>query len=322
MTIKKAILTLISIGIILIMTGCSGASNANGGSKNVMITTGDTGGTLYPIGASITKIVNDKQKDIKLTNQASGGSVENVNLLQQNDSEFAIIGGDVATDAYEGEDFFKDEPKNVSGVFAAYSQPLAILTRADSPINSIQDIKGKSIRVGEPGSGNEVKTKKVLENLGITYDDINPQFISFSESVDALKNNQIDAAMFWAGSPNASIMDLSTTEDIKLISLSEEERKVISSKMPYFENYSIPAGVYDGVDEEVQTLSVNAQVVASNEASEEVVYSFTKALFENLESFNESHGAVKDLTVENAASNTIPLHPGAEKYFKEKGIIE
>jgi uncharacterized protein len=311
---------LVSLMVIVGMVGCS--NSASGDSSNVIITTGGTGGTLYPIGASITKIINANQDSIKVTNQSSGGSVENITLLENDEVEFAIIGGDVAVNAYEGVGIYEGEAKDVSGVFVAYDQPLAFITLADSNINSIEDIKGKKVRVGQPGSGNEKKTKEMLGVLGITYDDFDPQFISFSEAVDALKNNQIDAALFWSGSPNASIMDLATTEDIKLIGLSDEERQTISDAHGYYVDYTLPAGVYEGIDEDVQTLSVNAQVVAANDVDNEIVYNFVKTLFENVDEFSSSHDAVKDFTSESATKNTIPLHPGAEKYYKEAGIIE
>ncbi|MBD1382934.1 TAXI family TRAP transporter solute-binding subunit [Metabacillus arenae] len=327
MTTKKVAGLFISLMVIFAMIGCSGNSssgnsNAGGNKSNVTITTGGTGGTLYPIGASITKIVNGGQDTIKVTNQASGGSVENVTLLQNGDAEFAVIGGDVAVNGYEGTDIYKDDPQKLSGVFVAYDQPLTIVTHADTDINSIQDIKGKKVVVGQPGSGNEVKSKQMLEILDITYDDFKPQFISFSEAVDALKDNHVDVAMFWAGSPNASIMDLATTEDIKFISLSNEERELVSGTHAYYVDYTLPSGLYEGMDEDVTTLSVNAQIVTSPEVNEDVVYTFVKTIFENVEEFNASHDAVKDFSLETASRNTIPLHPGAEKYFKEVGAIE
>jgi TRAP transporter TAXI family solute receptor len=332
MATKKIVGLLISLMAIFAMVGCSGNSNAgnsgegnsssSGNTSNVVITTGDTGGTLYPIGASVTKIVNSGQDTIKLTNQASGGSVENVTLLQNGDAEFAIMGGDVAVNGYEGTDTYEGDPQKLSGVFVAYDQPLTIVTLADSDINSIQDIKGKKVVVGQPGSGNEVKSKRMLEILDITYDDFNPQFISFSEAVDGLKDNHVDVGMFWAGSPNASIMDLATTKDIKFITLSDEERELVSSKHGYYVDYTLPAGLYKGMDEDIQTLSVNAQIVTSPEVDEEVVYTFVKTLFENVDTFNTSHDAVKDFSLEKASKNTIPLHPGAEKYYKEVGAIQ
>ncbi|RBW68566.1 TAXI family TRAP transporter solute-binding subunit [Bacillus taeanensis] len=322
MKTRKIVGLFISLIVIFAMVGCSDNSSAGGNKSNVTITTGGTGGTLYPIGASITKIVNGGQDTIKVTNQASGGSVENVTLLQQGDAEFAIMGGDVAVNGYEGADVYEGNPQKLSGVFVAYDQPLTIVTLADSDINSIQDIKGKKVVVGQPGSGNEVKSKRMLEILDITYDDFEPQFISFSEAVDALKDNHVDVGMFWSGSPNASIMDLATTEDIKFISLSDEERERVSSTHAYYVDYTLPAGLYEGMDEDMTTLSVNAQVVTSPEVDEDVVYTFVKTLFENVDDFSVSHDAVKDFSLKTATENTIPLHPGAEKYYKEVGAIE
>ncbi|WP_339183399.1 TAXI family TRAP transporter solute-binding subunit [Oceanobacillus sp. FSL W7-1293] len=321
MKIKKIMFLILLTSIFMVMAACSGNSDASN-SNNAIITTGGTGGTLYPVGASITKVVNGGQDTIKLTNQASGGSVENVSLLHNGDAEFAIIGGDEAINAYEGTDHYEDDPQNINGVFVAYDQPLAIVVRADSNISSVQDIKGKKVVVGQPGSGNEVKTKRMLEILDIKYKDIDPQFIGYSEAVDALKDNHVDVILFWAGSPNASIMDLATTEDINLISLSKEEQELISDTHSYYGEYTIPAGTYEGVDKDIETLSVNAQIVTNSEVDEDIVYTFTKTIFENIEEFNTSHDAIKDFSLETATNNPIPLHPGAEKYYKEVDAIE
>lgn len=323
MNTKKVISLFILLLAASMVIGCSNSSSSsesnegNSSTSNAIITTGGTGGTLYPIGASLTKIVNANQDKVKLTNQASGGSVENVTLLQSGSAQFAIMGGDVAASGYEGKDDYEGDPQKLSGVFVAYDQPLAIVAPANSDINSLQDIKGKKVVVGSPGSGNEVKTKLMFDILGITYDDFKPEFVGYSEAVDALKDKNVDAALFWAGSPNASIMDLSTTHDMKFIPLSDEEIEKVSNERGHYTKYTLPAGLYEGLDEDMNTLSVNAQIVTSPEVDEEVVYSFVKSVFENEDKFRNSHDAVKDFTIESAHKDTIPLHPGAEKYYKE-----
>jgi TRAP transporter TAXI family solute receptor len=289
--------------------------------KNVILTTAGTGGAFYPIGAAMSKIINDNEPTLKVTSQASGGSIENIRLMENKEVEFALLGGDSAVQGFKGLGKFEGKPQNFSGLFSMYTQPLSLVVPADSSIKSFSDLAGKKVAVGAPGSGSEVKSKAVLEALGIPYDKIKPQFISFSEAVDGMKDGNIDVGMIWAGLPVPAIMDLSTVKEIRLIPFTEEEIKTINEAYPYIYKATIPAGTYKGVDVDVLGLAVNTQAVVRNDVDEETVYKFVKTLFENVDDLHAAHKAAKEITAKTAVHDVIPLHPGAEKYFKEIGVL-
>jgi hypothetical protein len=295
---------------------------ASGGKTNLILTTAGTGGAFYPIGAAMAKIVNDNEPTLNITSQASGGSVENVRLLENKEVDFAMLGGDVAVDAYQGIGDFEGENGNFSGLFAMYEEPLSIVVPANSDIHSISDLAGKKVAVGAPGSGTEVKNKALLTALGVPYDKMKPQFISFAESVDALKDGNIDASMVWAGIPVPSIIDLSTVKDIRLIGFTEDEVKKATEASPYLHQYVIPSGTYKGVNQDTISLSNKTQAVVRNDVDETAVYNFVKAVFEHIDDLHVAHDSAKEITAESAVENAIPLHPGAEKYFKEAGVIK
>ncbi|PWA07795.1 C4-dicarboxylate ABC transporter substrate-binding protein [Pueribacillus theae] len=306
-------------------SGLEGSSDSTSGeTQSVVLTTAGTSGTFYAVGAAFTQIVNNNSNVLDVTNQASGGSVENVRLIDNKEVAFAMLGGDSAVDAYNGKREFEGEPRKdeLKGLFSMYSQPLNLVALADSGIKSFSDLEGKKVAVGAPGSGSEVKSQITLESLGLPYDSgVKQQYLSFSEAADGMKDGQIDAAFVWAGVPTPAVQDLAAIRDIVVIPFTDEEVEKVNAAQEAIYGETIPGGTYDGVDEDIQTLAVNTQVVAGADVDEEIVYEFVKQIFDHIDDVHAAHNSMKEMTLESAPKNVIELHPGAKKYFEEKGVL-
>lgn len=289
----------------------------------ITIATGGTSGVYYPLGAGFSTILED-ELGIDSSVQATQASVENVNLVLEGLAELALITGDTAFQAYEGTGPFEEEgPKeDLRSLAALYPNYLQIVTTEESGINSFEDLKGKKISVGAPNSGTELAAQVLLEGHGLSYDDITPDYLSFAESVDQIKNGLVDAAILSSGIPNSGIMDLDTTDGIKLIPIEEEAMEYLTEKYSYLGETVIPANTYS-VDEDVSALEITNAMIVSKDLTEDEVYHMTKAIFENIDTLIETHSAAEDIDVSRAAEGlSIPLHPGAEKYFKEVGALD
>lgn len=289
----------------------------------ITIATGGTSGVYYPLGAGFSTILED-ELGIDSSVQATQASVENVNLVLEGLAELALITGDTAFQAYEGTGPFEEEgPKeDLRSLAALYPNYLQIVTTEESGINSFEDLKGKKISVGAPNSGTELAAQVLLEGHGLSYDDITPDYLSFAESVDQIKNGLVDAAILSSGIPNSGIMDLDTTDGIKLIPIEEEAMEYLTEKYSYLGETVIPANTYS-VDEDVPALEITNAMIVSKDLTEDEVYHITKAIFENVDTLIETHSAAEDIDASRAAEGlSIPLHPGAEKYFKEVGALD
>jgi len=258
---------------------------------------------------------------VKASAQATGGSADNLRLIDAGEAELGTVQNDVSWFAYTATDSFKDEQiQSFSVVSSLYAEYVQIVTRADSGINSIADFKGKSISIGAAGSGVYTNAMHVLEAAGLTVDDIDAQYLSFSESADGLKNKQIDAAFICAGIPNAAITELGSTTEVKLISLSDDEVAKLCAAHPTYANLKLPADTY-GLAEDVNCIAITALLVCSNELDEELVYNMTKALYEQEGIL--THAKAAEITLDTAfvGVGDLPLHPGAARYYQEAGVL-
>ena len=288
----------------------------------VSIGTGGTGGVYYPYGGGVAEIWSKKVDGIKAVAEVTGASVENTKLCSRGETLFGEIMSDVAYQAYTGTGKFKGKPQKILGMFVMYPNVYHVVTRADSGINALADLKGKKVSVGAPGSGTEFMTNLILEGaLGIPYSSFKVFRLSFNENANALKDNSIDVGIWCVAPPTSSIMDLATTHKIKIVPFTKAEIDQITSKYPFYSGYTLPAGVYKGQDQEVYTASVWNTFICNADLDEELVYKLTKAVFENQEYLIKIHHFAKYTTPENAVKySAIPLHPGAAKYIREKGI--
>lgn len=286
------------------------------------IATGGTTGTYYPLGGDIANLFNTVIPDVKASAQATGGSADNLRLIDAGDAELATVQNDVAIFAYSGTDSFAGEQiTSFSVISSLYAEYVQIVTRADSDIRSIADLAGKSVSIGAAGSGVYTNALHVLEAAGLTVDDIDAQYLSFSESADGLKNKQIDAAFICAGIPNAAITELASTTGVRLVSLSDEEAAALIEAHPTYSNLTLSADVY-GLEEDANCIAITALLVCAADLDENLVYDMTKALFEQEGIL--THAKAAEITLDSAfvGVGELPVHPGAARYYTEIGLLD
>lgn len=290
---------------------------------NMILATGGTSGTYYPLGGAMAQIFNTKIENTNVTAQATGASVENCKLLGAKEVELAILQNDMLDYAYKGVEAFEESKiENLRGIGTLYPEIVQIVASPDSEIENIEDLKGKKVSVGAPGSGVEANVRQIYEATNLTYNDMSVSYLSFSESADAFKDKHIDSFFVTAGIPNTAIQDISAQNKISMVSLTDDVIKNLTEKYPFFVEYTIPANTYNGQISEVKTVAVMATLATYAEVGDDVVYNITKALFNNLDELGEVHAKAKEVTLEGAVKGiSIPFHPGAEKYFKEKGLM-
>src|ERR1700754_3428587 len=289
----------------------------------INVLTGGTSGVYYPLGVAIGKIYSDKISDVKTRVQATKASVENLILLQQGRGELAFTLGDSLKAAWDGdvEAGFKNKLEKLRTIGAIYPNYIQIVATADSHIKTLADLKGKSLSVGAPKSGTELNSRAILAAAGLSYKDIGKvEYLPFAESVDLMKNRQLDATLQSAGLGVASLKDLSTTSDISVVSV---PKSIVDKIGLPFVPAVIPANTYTGQDKDVPTAAVINYLVTSSAVSDDLAYEMTKLVFESLPELANAYVAGKDIKLETAATGSpIPLHPGAIRYYKEKGLIK
>ena len=296
---------------------------AAGAQQFVNVLTGGTSGVYYPLGVAIGKIFSDKLPDVKTQVQATKASVENLILLQQGRGEVAFALGDSLKAAWEGDEEagFKAKLDRLRTIGAIYPNYIQIVATADSGIKTLADLKGKSLSVGAPKSGTELNSRAILAAAGLSYKDLGKvEYLPFAESVDLMKNRQLDATLQSAGLGVASLKDLSTSIDIVVVAV---PKQVVDKIGPPFTAVKIPANTYTGQEKDVPTAAVTNYLVTSTAVSDDLAYQMTKLIYESLPELANSHVAGKDIKLETAASGSpIPLHPGAIRYYKEKGLLK
>jgi len=290
---------------------------------NLVLATGGTAGTYYPFGGAMAKIWNSKIKDMNVTAQTSGASAENVRLVNKKEVELALVQSDTLDFAFNAKEAFKEPLKAMNAVAVLYPEIIQVVVGAASPIKSIADLKGKKVGVGAPGSGTEANFRQLLDAYGMKKEDVNAQFLSFSESAEAYKDKHIDAFIVTAGIPNAGIMDVATQNEIRILDIPADVAAKLTQKYPFLAAVKVPANTYKGQTAEVSTVAVNAVLICGSSLSEAMVYNLTKALFENQADLASAHAKGKELNIKTAVTGvSIPYHPGAVKYYKEKGLMK
>jgi TRAP transporter TAXI family solute receptor len=289
----------------------------------INILTGGTSGVYYPLGVALSKIYADKIPDVRTQVQATKASVENLNLLQAGRGELALALGDSVKGAWEGDPelgFAKKLPK-LRGLAAVYPNVIQVVASKESGIKSFADLKGKALSVGAAKSGTEVNARQIFGALGMSYKDLSKtEYLPFAESVELIKNRQLDATLQSAGLGVSSIRDLAASVPIQVVAVPED----VAGKLgPPFVATTIPADTYQGQDQAVPTLAVGNFLVTHEGVSDEIAYQMTKQLFENLDQMVSAHQAAKAISLEKATEGMpLPLHPGAARYYKEKGVLK
>ncbi|ASA55403.1 TAXI family TRAP transporter solute-binding subunit [Vibrio gazogenes] len=306
-----------------------GASTAVSAQEFITIGTGSVTGVYYPTGGAICKLVNKdrKEHDIRCSVESTGGSIYNVNTIRSGELDFGIVQSDWQYHGYNGTSKFAEQGpyKKLRAMFSLHTEPFNVIARTDAHINNIKDLKGKRVNIGNPGSGDRATMQVVMEKMGWTKDSFKlTSELKGSERSQALCDNKIDAFIYVVGHPNGSIKEATTSCDAKLIPVTGPEIDKIVAENPYYTYTNVPAGMYRGTDQDVKSFGVAATLVTSADVSDKVAYNVAKAVFENFDTFKRLHPAFAHLKKEDMvkAGISIPLHPGAVKYYKEVGLLK
>jgi uncharacterized protein len=295
--------------------------------KFITIGTGGQTGVYYVVGQSICRLVNRlEEANIKCNAPSTGGSVANINGIKSGELDMGVAQSDVQYQAYNGTGNFEGNPyEKLRAVFRVHGEPLTLLARADSGIKELDDLKGKRVNIGNPGSGQRNTMQVVMDAKGWTTDTFAlASQLDAAEQAAALADNNIDAMVYVVGHPNGSIQEATTTVDARLIPLNDEDVQGIVNEYPYYSSSVIPGGLYKGNPDDVETFGVAATFVTTAAADDEIIYQTVKAVFDNFDRFKRLHPAFENLVAEEMATQGLsaPLHEGAARYYREQGWIE
>ncbi|GAB3678079.1 TAXI family TRAP transporter solute-binding subunit [Halopiger thermotolerans] len=276
---------------------------------------GGTGGTYYPLSGDFKSIVSENTPhDLQV--QSTGASVENVGALGREETEFALIQNDIAYFAYNGtglEEFEGNALENIRGVATLYPETIHVITQADSGVESLSDLEGATVNTGDLGSGTQVNALQILESAGLSEGDFEEQNSDFATAADQIRDGDVDAAFVVGGWPVGSIEELATTSDISLVEISGDVRETIMGDAEWFAEDTVPAGTYDGIDEDVETVSVQAMIATHEAVDEEIVEEVTTAIFDNTDQITQKAEFISADSAQDGMP--IDLHPGAAAYF-------
>jgi TRAP transporter TAXI family solute receptor len=290
----------------------------------INVLTGGTSGVYYPMGVALSQIYTKAIPDAKISVQATKASAENLNLLQAGRGEIAFTLGDSLSDAWKGDEEagFKTPLKKLRTVAAIYPNYIQIVAAADSGIKTLADLKGKRLAVGAPKSGTELNSRAILKAAGMSYKDLGKvEYLPFGESIELMKNRQLDASLISAGLGVAAIRDLATSVKMIIVNIPADIIPKIGD--PAYQAATIPAKTYEGQAEEVATVKIQNFLVTHEGVPVDTIYKMTKSMFDNLDTMYAAHAAAKVITKEAGPKGPpVPLHPGAEKYYKEAGLLK
>ncbi|THV23162.1 TAXI family TRAP transporter solute-binding subunit [Peteryoungia ipomoeae] len=299
------------------------AATAARSEQFINILTGGTSGVYYPLGVALSKIYGDNIAETRTQVQATKASVENLNLLQQGKGELGFSLGDSVKMAAEGnaEAGFRGPLDKLRGIAAIYPNYIQIVATQEAGVKTVADLEGKSLSVGAAKSGTELNARAILGATSMSYEDLGKlEYLPFAESVELIKNRQLDATLQSSGLGNAALKDLSTSQAITVVAVPADVAEKLGS--PYAAAV-IPAGTYEGQTEDVPTVTVGNFLITHDGVSDELAYQMTKLLFENVPALTAAHSAAKDIDVKKAIEGMpVPLHPGAERYYKEIGVLK
>jgi len=305
--------------VALALCVCMVVSTAMAQQKFITVATGGTAGTYFPLGGAMSDIWNKNIKSMNATTMSTGASAANVALLKDNKVDVIFVQNDAAYYALNDLEIYKDKSfKDIRGMAALYNETCQLVALADSGIKTVADLKGKRVSVGAAGSGVELNARQILEAAGLTYADIKVQYLSFGESASNLKDGNIDAAFNTAGAPTAAIQDLSTSKKIVLVPVDGDLAAKLMKKYSFYTVEAIAANTYNGQTAEVKTVAVKSMLAVSAKLDANTVYDMLKTLYANPDRMIASHKKGADIKLATGTEGmSIPLHPGAEKFFKE-----
>ena len=309
---------------LLLACGCGGGTTDGKEPVYVTILTGNTSGVYYPLGVALSQLFRSAIPEANVSVQATAASGENLHLLQDGRGELGFTLGDVLLDAWEGnaDAGFKEPQRKLRSVAGIYRNFVQIVATASSGVHALADLKGKRISVGPPGSGTELNARAIMKAAGLSYQDFSKvEYLSFSDSVELMKNRQLDITLQSAGLGVASLRDLATSVPIVVVPIPAEIVARVGRTV--YQPGIIPAGTYEGQTAPVATAAIQNVLVTHDGVAQDVVYRMTKAMFENLDRLAAAHVAAKEISRDAAAKNLpVPLHPGAAMYYMQTGTTE
>lgn len=311
--------------MVALLVACGGGDEGAGGeTQYISIVSGGQQGLYYPSAIQFSNIINEAMPSLKVNVETSGGSVANARLLGQGEADLATMQNDIAYYASRGEGMFDAPIGNLRGLTAMYAEVVQIVARRDSGITSVADLAGRKVSLGAPGSGTEMNAHQILEAYGLTPDDLGlAERLKNTEASDKMKDGHIEAAFFTYGLNAPVIMDMAVTTDIVVVAIEPEKIEQLTETYPYYTASEVPAGTYEGQDLTASTVSVMAWLMATAEVEDRTAYEIVRALYENLETLHgpASPDRLKAMTLETALDGlSTELHPGAERFYTEKGI--
>ena len=323
---KKFLSIILAVALLLTMAACgsnSASPDADEPAKASKMTmgTGGTTGTYYAYGNVLGQYMKSKA-NVDVTVVSTDGSKANIQGIDAGDYQLATVQSDVLAYAWAGTQSFAEDGaiKSFRVIAGLYAEAVQLITM-DPEIKSVADLAGKAVSIGAPGSGVYFNALDVLAAAGLTVDDIQPQYMSFGDSTDGLKDGKIQAAFIVAGAPTPAITELCTTNSAYLVPIDGDIAAKLMADNEFYTAYTVPAGTYAGQDADVVTVTVKATLIVDEKASEAEVYAITAAIFDNIDAITAEHAKGSELSLENATTGmAAPFHPGAAKYFAEKGI--
>ena len=295
----------------------------------VSIGTGGVTGVYYPTGGAICRLINKGRRDhgIRCSVESTDGSEFNINTIRAQELEFGVAQADLQYHAYNGTANFEDQGAftGLRSVFAVHPEPFTVLARADAGITTFEDLKGKRVNIGPPGSGGRNTTLQLLDAMGWTLDDfVLASELKATEQGQALCDNKLDAIVYVVGHPNGSIQEATTACESNLVAVNSPAAMAMVDDTPYFGMRQIPGGMYRQNPDDVDTFGVRATFVTSTDVSEDVVYTLVKSVFDNFTEFKRLHPVFEQLSEQDMVSDGLfaPLHDGASRYYRERGWIE
>ena len=307
---KKLIALLLSLMMVFAMTSAL--------ADELTFTTGGTGGVYYAYGTVLAQYITNNT-DVSINAVAGNGSADNIDKLDMNVYQLGFVQNDVAYYALTGIRLYEGDPvTSFKAIAALYTEAVQLVT-CNPEIKSVADLKGKNVSIGSQGSGVYFNAIDFLAAYDMTEADINPQYLSFNDSAEALKDGKIDAAFVVSGIPTGSVSDLSTSKKVYLVSLDDEHIEKLMAISAAYTKYTIPAATYD-LDGDVLTVGMKATIIGNEKVTDEEAYTIVKTIFENKDAITSAHAKGADLDLEYASVCGLPYHPGAAKYFAEQGI--
>ena len=323
---KKSMAFVLLLALVCSFAFASGAPEAasNDFPSQIAIATASAGGAYYPVGVGLSEILTKNIENLAVSVEVTGGTVENPGLVNLGDCEIGIANSDMAYFALTGQTPFDSEHPNLKGWINGMAPGVVHYAVLDnSGINTLADLKGKRIAVGPQGNSTSLFLAKVLDTLGIKWEEITPSYLSFADGVQALVDGKVDMAIVSAGPPVSSIIELAASGKAwHLIEFDDAFKEKFLTAYPYYISYTIPANTYKGQEKDVHTVGTTNMLMVNADLSEEFVYQMTKIAFENLSDWAAAANSVKTITLEDAPNTSIPLHEGAARYYREVGVLK